>query len=75
MTIVFLYPMKTISHLPKEEQQHFILCDCGEYVDMRNLSEVFLHQHANLPEPGWAYSIKKGEPINYLNPGTKLNLN
>lgn len=57
--------MKSIQHLSPEEQKHFILCDCGEYIDMRNLSEVFKHLHANLPEPEWNYSIKVGEPKLY----------
>jgi len=67
--------MKSICHLSKEEQQHFILCNCGEYVDMRNLSEVFIHQHANFPEPEWSHSIKKEEPLSYLRSGKKVNLN
>ena len=67
--------MKTISHLTKDEQQHFILCGCGEYVDMRNLAEVFSHQHANLPEPEWSYSIIKGEPVAHSKSGERIDLN
>jgi len=67
--------MKSIQHLSAEEQQHFILCDCGEYFDMRNLSEVFRHLHVNLPEPEWTHSIKKNEPIGYLKSGKKIDLN
>jgi hypothetical protein len=67
--------MKTISHLSKGEQQHYILCHCGEYVDMRNLTEVFSHQHANLPEPQWSYSIKKDEPVAHSKSGKMIALN
>jgi hypothetical protein len=67
--------MNSIQHLSPEEQQHFILCDCGEYIDMRNLNEVFTHLHAVLPEPQWSYSIKKDEPVAYLKSGKKVDLN
>ena len=68
--------MRTIQHLPKEEQEHYILCDCGEYLDMRNLSEVFGHcPEGNLPKPEWSHSVKKGGSIAYTSSGEKLNLN
>jgi hypothetical protein len=67
--------MKNIKHLPEMEQQHYILCDCGEYVDMRNLSEVFRHLHANLPDPEWSHAVKKGEPTVYSKSGKRLGLN
>lgn len=67
--------MTSIEHLSEEERQHFILCNCGEYIDMRNLSEVFEHLHADFPVPQWSYSIKKDEPVAYLKSGKKLGLN
>jgi hypothetical protein len=67
--------MKSIRHLSKEEQKHFIQCDCGAYIDMRNLSEVFKHLHANLPEPEWNHSVRKDEPVAYLKSGKKIDLN
>jgi hypothetical protein len=67
--------MKSIQHLSQEEQQHFIVCECGEYINMRNLSEVFQHAHAGLPQPEWTYSIKKDEPTAYLKTGKKIDLN
>lgn len=67
--------MKSIQHLSQEEQEHFILCGCGEYIDMRNLADVFLHIHKNLPEPEWSYSIKKNRPTAYLKSGKKIDLN
>ena len=58
--------MKTIDHLPADERKHFILCDCGDYVDMRNLAEVFNHLHiANIEEPAWSYTVKVGEAKAY----------
>jgi hypothetical protein len=68
--------MKRINQLPEWEQRHYILCDCGEYIDMRNLSEVFKHLHAaRLPEPQWNHSIKKDEAVAYFKSGKKINLN
>ena len=68
--------MNRIDHLNREEQQHYILCDCGEYLDMRNLSEVFSHMHnEKIPEPNWSFAIKKGEPVAYLRNGEKIDLN
>jgi hypothetical protein len=67
--------MKTIDHLSEEEKQHFIKCDCGEYLDMRDLSEVFLHQHADLPEPDWSHSIKTGQAKAYTKSRKTIGLN
>jgi hypothetical protein len=67
--------MKSIEHLPRGEQEHFIQCDCGEYVDMRNLAEVFHHLHVGLPEPEWTHAIKKGQPVAHLKSGERLDLN
>ncbi|MCW3073149.1 MAG: hypothetical protein JWP69_218 [Flaviaesturariibacter sp.] len=42
--------MKSIAHLPKEDQEHFAKCDsCNQYFDMRNLTDVFRHEHGALP--------------------------
>jgi hypothetical protein len=68
--------MKNINSLSSAEQQHYILCECGEYIDMRDLAEVFRHLHvALLPEPGFTYSIKKGEPAAYSRSGRRIDLN
>jgi hypothetical protein len=68
--------MKNIDHLSADERQHYILCDCGEYIDMRDLSEVFHHLHGtNAPEPQWSYSIKKGDPAAYPKSGKRIDLN
>jgi hypothetical protein len=67
--------MKSIQDLPPDEQQHFIQCDCGEYLDMRNLAEVFEHLHIDLPEPEWTYSVRKGEPVGHSKSGSRVDLN
>jgi len=68
--------MKKIDHLSKDEQQHFILCSCGEYIDMRDLSDVFRHLHVkNTPEPEWGSSRKIGEPAAYPRQGSRIDLN
>ncbi len=68
--------MKSIDHLTPEEQKHFIQCDCGEYMDMRNLADVFKHLHAPaVPEPGWACSVRVGEPAAYSKTNKRMDLN
>lgn len=68
--------MKTIDHLPADEQRHFILCDCGNYIDMRNLTEVFSHLHmANIEKPDWTYSVQVEEPQAYSKTGRITYLN
>jgi len=68
--------MRTIDHLPSEEQQHYIQCDCGEYIDMRNLSEVFEHLHAEKNiKPEWSYAVKVGEPKAYSKFQINMDLN
>jgi hypothetical protein len=67
--------MTDISHLSSEEQKHFIQCDCGEFLDMRDLSQVFSHQHSNLPVPEWSYSQCIGESAAYTRYGKKIDLN
>lgn len=68
--------MKNIQHLSKEEKNHFMKCNCGEYIDMRNLQEVFDHQHWQInPKVSWDYSIKKGETIAYTREGRSIKLN
>ena len=68
--------MNNIQDLSKQEQMHFIKCDCGEYIDMRNLGEVMEHQHwAKNSKPEWDYSIRIGEPIAYTSDGKKIKLN
>lgn len=71
--------MTSISHLPPSEQEHYIKCPlCGDYVDMRNLAEVFEHEHKDLPKPDYSSSRKIGDAEEYINPdkgGGKINLN
>jgi hypothetical protein len=68
--------MSTIEHLTTEEKMHYILCDCGEYIDMRDLSQVFSHLHQqNIAEPNWSYCVKKGEAKAYLRSGEQVDLN
>jgi hypothetical protein len=68
--------MKNITHLTPGEQDHFIRCDCGEYIDMRDLGEVMSHQHwMDTQQPNWDYSVKIGEPVAYTKGGETLKLN
>ena len=68
--------MKSIEHLAPEEREHFILCDCGHYYDMRNLSAVFRHLHEQgVPEPNWTYAVRIGDPVAYTKNGDQEHLN
>ncbi|HWJ91764.1 MAG TPA: hypothetical protein VNR87_11670 [Flavisolibacter sp.] len=68
--------MRKIDHLSQEEQQHYILCDCGSYIDMRNLSEVFEHLHGPaVPEVDWSHSVRKGDPAAWPRSGQRIDLN
>ena len=68
--------MKNIDFNNEQEQNHFIKCNCGQYIDMRNLEEVLRHQHEmKLPETDWSYSIKVGEPFAYTKGGIRIKLN
>ena len=68
--------VKKIDHLPLQEQRHFIQCDCGAYIDMRNLAEVFKHFHSRvLPDPGWTHAVRAGEPVAYTKSNKKIDLN
>jgi hypothetical protein len=68
--------MKSIKHLGEEEQLHLIQCNCGEYIDMRNLQEVFDHQHWGYKlKITWNFSIKKGVPNAYTKDGQQIKLN
>ena len=68
--------MTNIDHLSESERRHFILCDCGEYMDMRDLSDVFRHLHSGKTPPAqWSHSIRKNEPAAYAKNGRRLDLN
>lgn len=68
--------MNKIDHLPEEEKQHYILCECGKYIDMRDLSDVFSHLHINnIPAAEWTHSVRKGEPAAYPKKGNRILLN
>jgi len=68
--------MKSIEQLSSEEQTHFIQCSCGDYIDMRNLQEVFHHQHLKINSKiAWDYSVKIGEPVAYTKEGLQIKLN
>jgi len=69
--------MQNIDHLSMEEKQHFIRCECGEFIDMRDLAEIFSHLHmkGKSPEAEWSFSVKKGEPAAYPRTGKRIDLN
>lgn len=59
--------MKNLSTVAEYERHHYIRCElCGEYFDCRDLSQVFEHEHENLPQPTFTSSMKIDEPIEYI---------
>lgn len=56
------YGMESIAHLPRSEQQHYILCDrCSRWCDMRNLNDVVEHLHLNAKIKAlWSGSRRRG---------------
>jgi hypothetical protein len=68
--------MRNIDHLSDEEKEHFILCDCGHYVDMRDLADVFNHLHMDKAVPAqWSHSGRVGEQTAYTKNGKRIDLN
>lgn len=61
--------MKDLANIPDEEREHFERCpECKEWFDMRNLNEVFAHEHypQRVPEIPFSYSVKVGKPVVYF---------
>ena len=77
MALALFCCMTTIDHLSPDERQHYIRCDCGSYVDMRNLSEVLGHLHGAVrTEAQWSYAVRKGDPAAYPRSGVqRIDLN
>jgi hypothetical protein len=68
--------MKKVEHFLAEERKHYIQCECGEWIDCRNLAKVFEHQHAyNMPKPEYDYSVKVGESIMHLRNKRRIHIN
>ena len=68
--------MKSIDHLPDSEKKQYVFCGCGEWIDCRNLEEVFAHEHQyDLPKPVYTYSIRLGEPFAYRKNKKRIDLN
>lgn len=67
--------MLNLDQLPEEERKHYMTCPCGAIFDMRNLGEVFQHLHADLPEPQWSHSVRKGDPCAWPKQGGRIDLN
>ncbi len=70
--------MKDITHLPPDEQKHFMICEqCIEFFDCRDLQQVFYHTHLHgLPKAEFSSSINLDEPnVEYLKGKEKIDLN
>jgi hypothetical protein len=60
--------MKSIEEINEEEREHYLQCpECKEWFDMRNLNEVFRHEHylQRVPQLHYSYSVKVGKPVIY----------
>jgi hypothetical protein len=63
--------------LNTNNQEHFMQCgNCGEMIDLRDLGQVFEHEHNNLPKIDSSKIISKkvGDNIAWKN-GERINLN
>jgi len=59
--------MKAINDIPKEDKCHFLKCDlCGNYFDCRDLADVLMHTHENLPKGEFNYSRDVSQPVAYI---------
>jgi hypothetical protein len=59
--------MTNLFLIAEYERHHYIRCKlCNQYLDCRDLSQVFEHEHENLPEPSFTSSKKTDEPIEYI---------
>jgi hypothetical protein len=68
--------MRNIDHLSDEEKEHYILCECGHYIDMRSLSDVFDHLHMNKTVSAqWSHSGRVGEQVIFTKYGKRIDLN
>jgi hypothetical protein len=70
--------MKSLKNIPYKNRHHFMKCECGEYFDMRDLTDVFKHLHklqASLPKKTYSHSVRVGEPIAYTKTKRKIDLN
>jgi hypothetical protein len=69
--------MNLIDHLPLDEQKHFILCNCGQYVDCRDLQQVFDHEHwmEKKLDVSWKFAILNGEPVAYTKTKRRVDVN
>ena len=76
--IVVEMVMKTLRHLSEDQKQHFAKCPvCKHYFDMRDLNDVFLHEHylPRIPKLPFTHSLKKGVPIVYYRNEHQIILN
>ena len=70
--------MKSIDEINAEEREHYMICsECKEWFDMRNLNEVFSHEHylKKVPQLPYSYSKKVGQPVIYYKGLPALNIN
>ena len=70
--------MKSLEHISEAEREHFMQCPkCNHWFDMRNLDEVFSHEHylQRVPVLQYSYSIKVGKPVMYFKNETPIIIN
>ena len=61
--------MKKRKDISPEEREHFERCpECKEWFDLRNLNEVFAHEHylQRVPVIPFSYAVKVGSPVMYF---------
>jgi hypothetical protein len=59
-----------------DNSEHFFECAiCGQQVDMRDLGQVFEHEHDDLPKPQFGSSKKVGDSTEWLHGKDPVNIN
>lgn len=59
-----------------DDSIHFFDCTiCGKPVDMRDLVQVFEHEHADLPTPTFSISKQVGDNVEWKDGMEPIHLN
>lgn len=69
--------MKDLDKIPDKEREHFMRCPkCEEWFDMRDLSQVFEHEHSGLPKiKKRPHSKRLGDSTEWDSEGRPIRLN
>ena len=67
--------MKSLKKIPLDQHKHFAKCKCGQYFDMRDLSDVLSHEHQNNQSVTFSLGKRMGEAVQYSKNKKRLTFN